>query len=661
MKDNLKALIQQAEDLFEKEQYDALIQLLPDVVLEEQKQIDLYFYRARAHFRKQENEQGFLYADKTIACDNEHWMSYFMIALADSYKDNQNLDQQIANYSKVIELKPDYAYAYNGRGNAWRSKSDYDKAILDYNKAIELKPDDAHAYNNRGNASYDKSDYDKAIIDYNRAIELKPDYANAYYNRGNAWYFKSDYDKAILDYNIAIELKPDDAITCNNRGIAWSNKSDYDKAILDYNKAIELKPDYVDAYNNRGLAWINKSDYDKAILDHNKAIELKPDYAIAYFARGIAWYSKSDYDMASLDYNKAIELKPDYNAPYYNIAQLYYKKAEYSNAEKNYKKYVELNASNPDYYTTLAQQRIEEISRLIADSEFKDISEIVGKIKKLLLYKDDLLTHYTTLSTAKALILDKSPFRLSEGSFLNDTSEGSELLDFLGISFSGVKEKGKAQAEVFAQKPFIGSFVTDSKYDDLTLWRMYGKEEKDEAKGCAITIDMNKLIELINDKLMPDKSSGPARNDEDINFYRVAYLQKDEKKRFVIPGLKKAESKLNTLMNELAQKVKPYWDKTKKKKDIEELLNTIVYLFKSSIYMHENELRLVVKGIGFDKNIPSPPRVYIELVNIKNIIRKITLGPKVDKPDEWAAAFYYSYDKEPGKPPEVMISHLPFK
>ncbi len=60
---------------------------------------------------------------------------------------------------------------YLARGN---SHIDRDKAIADYNKTIELKPDYAFAYNNRGNVYDDKGEYDKAIGDYNKTIELKP-------------------------------------------------------------------------------------------------------------------------------------------------------------------------------------------------------------------------------------------------------------------------------------------------------------------------------------------------------------------------------------------------------------------------------------------------------------------------------------------------------
>ncbi|MDB9394841.1 tetratricopeptide repeat protein, partial [Microcystis aeruginosa] len=83
---------------------------------------------------------------------------------------------------------------------------DYQGAIADYNQAINIKPDYALAYNNRGNAKYDLGDYQGAIADYNQAINIKPDYALAYYNRGIAKYDLGDYQGAIADYNQAAQL-----------------------------------------------------------------------------------------------------------------------------------------------------------------------------------------------------------------------------------------------------------------------------------------------------------------------------------------------------------------------------------------------------------------------------------------------------------------------
>ena len=46
-----------------------------------------------------------------------------------------------------MNIDPDYAGAYNNRGNTNRDIGKYEASITDFNKVIELKPDDAGAYN----------------------------------------------------------------------------------------------------------------------------------------------------------------------------------------------------------------------------------------------------------------------------------------------------------------------------------------------------------------------------------------------------------------------------------------------------------------------------------------------------------------------------------
>lgn len=65
--------------------------------------------------------------------------------------------------------------------------------------------------------------------------------------------------------------------------------------------------------------------------------------------------------------------------------------------------------------------------------------------------------------------------------FLNDTSEGTILFDYLDFDTSTHNNCGP-NASIFSKKPFIGSFVNQTKNNDLTLWRMYGKENLEEAK-----------------------------------------------------------------------------------------------------------------------------------------------------------------------------------
>jgi tetratricopeptide (TPR) repeat protein len=187
----------------------------------------------------------------------------------------------------------------------------YDLAIADYDRAIELRHDYAGAYNNRGIAYADKGEYDLAIADYDKAIELKPDCAEAYNNRGSAYDQKGEYDLAIADYGKAIELRPDYVKAYNNRGFAYVHKDEYDLAIGDYDNAIELKPNYATAYYNRGNAYYGKGEYDLAIADFDRAIELKPDLAGAYYNRGFVHQIRGKKEESIKDFERFLELSED--------------------------------------------------------------------------------------------------------------------------------------------------------------------------------------------------------------------------------------------------------------------------------------------------------------------------------------------------------------
>ncbi len=56
--------------------------------------------------------------------------------------------------------------------------------IAEFTKLIESNPQDADAHTNRGSAKKHLNDYQGAIADYNKAIEINPQYALAYANRG---------------------------------------------------------------------------------------------------------------------------------------------------------------------------------------------------------------------------------------------------------------------------------------------------------------------------------------------------------------------------------------------------------------------------------------------------------------------------------------------
>lgn len=562
-----------------------------------------------------------------------------MLPLDELIKKSQSLNNE-RKYSEVIDLLTD--------------------EVLETHHSADLYAEKAQAFYRLDKRNLCNKYFEKAL-------KIEENHAKANHFKGNIYSDSKEYDKAIIAYSKAIKSDPNYIKSYNRLGIAYYNQKQLNKAIETFNKAIIIDPKNLYAYNSLGNIYIDLSDYKKAIEIFKKAIEIDPKYAIPYNGIGNSYFYLSDYDKAIETYNKAIEIAPEIASLYYNQANAYYYFSKYPQALTNYEKYLELTKGTDDFSTTKSQSRITELKKIIGNLDYEKISELVGKIKKLLLFNEKSVTHYTGLLATKALIFEKSKFRLSEGTFLNDTSEGRELFKFLPDLRKNSPSK-ETIAIPFVQKPFIGSFVSELKHDDLTLWRMYGKENKDEARGCAITLNKGMFLENLKDSLINDgKTEFTEKMDEEFSFYRVAYRKEGQEELFIIPSASIEDQKsLNEYMAELTKEIKLFQSKRRKKLDIQnliELLSGIAYLFKSAEYQYEHELRLVVEGNIFNKIINSAsaqPRVYIELLPICPFITKITLGPKVERAEEWAAAFYYCLD-ERGYHPEILISHLPFK
>jgi hypothetical protein len=146
------------------------------------------------------------------------------------------------------------AVVYYDRANAFRRIGRNDDAIRDVDQAIRLNPNFAHAFNNRGNLYFDKQQYSRAIDDYDEALRLDPKFVLALDNRGRAYTATGDPESAIEDYNRAVGLGGASADLFNNRGSAYMALGQYRRAVADFNRALRSDPDFVYARRNREIA-----------------------------------------------------------------------------------------------------------------------------------------------------------------------------------------------------------------------------------------------------------------------------------------------------------------------------------------------------------------------------------------------------------------------
>jgi tetratricopeptide (TPR) repeat protein len=237
---------------------------------------------------------------------------------------NQDFRGALTDFSEAIKLDPNYANAYNNRGNIRDELGDKQGAIADYTQAIKINPNDADAYFNRGIVQDKLGDKQRAIADYTQAIKINPNDADAYIERGNTLAELGDKPGAISNYTQAIKINPNDPDAYSNRGVFRSQLGDKQGAVADFNQAIKINPNYAQAYYNRGLVHDELGDKQGAITDYNQAIKINPNFAQTYGNRGIIHHELGDKQGAIQDLQKAGELfkQQGDNASYERVMKL---------------------------------------------------------------------------------------------------------------------------------------------------------------------------------------------------------------------------------------------------------------------------------------------------------------------------------------------------
>lgn len=486
--------------------------------------------------------------------------------------------------------------------------------------------------------------------------------AKEWYEKGKDLAKSLEYEKAKRILNESISKTPKDAKPYIGLGSFYWTLKQNNKAREAYKKSITLDPKLAEPWNGLGIVYRNLKEYNKAKEAYKKSIALNPKYAAPWNGLGNVYYDLKEYEKAKDAYKKSIALDPKFAYPWYNLGLLYNKSGDYEHGLKVYKKALQAfkQARKLGIETDYSKFRIERLEKIITSSKIKDITETVEQIKTLLEAKDKLVVHYTSLSTLKLLLENNNKLRFSEATYLNDTSEGKLLFEKV-YENKAIKDKS-----LFVAKLFIGSFVPQGISNSLALWRLYGKQNGQEATGVSITLDAVKMVEEIE----PDKQlkSQNTAKESDYRFYKTAYG--GQKEEFYFEGisaedkakLNKQIEKVRKIISEVKQSTFP-----EEKKTINEIVNEVRYLFKSKEYDYEREMRLVILGYGFEKKIDetrTPPRVYISFADIVPLIKRITLGPKVERADEWAAFLHHLLKNRFGETkdlPEIEISTLPYK
>jgi tetratricopeptide (TPR) repeat protein len=152
-------------------------------------------------------------------------------------------EEAIKAYTKAIELRPFFADAHVGLGDALAAKGEVDPAVAAYQRGIEYNPMNAKVHVSLGKIYYaEKGLYYESVNAYKRAIDLDPGYLDARMGLAEVYEDKGLYKEAIDEYRRVVDAD------AKNTGALYNLALVYEK--VDTKESIALWERYIALASN---------------------------------------------------------------------------------------------------------------------------------------------------------------------------------------------------------------------------------------------------------------------------------------------------------------------------------------------------------------------------------------------------------------------------
>lgn len=179
-------------------------------------------------------------------------------------------------WNDTLARNPDCWMAHNNLGKILEDQGRLDEAIAQFQKVLELKPASAQAHTNLAGALLHQGRVDDAIALYQKALEIEPASADVHYNLGTTLLRKGRLDEAVAQFQEALEINPSFTKAFNNLGWDLQQMGRVDEAIDQFQSALEIDPNFASAHNNLGHAYLQKGQIDDAIVEFQEVVRLNP-------------------------------------------------------------------------------------------------------------------------------------------------------------------------------------------------------------------------------------------------------------------------------------------------------------------------------------------------------------------------------------------------
>jgi tetratricopeptide (TPR) repeat protein len=293
----------------------------------------------------------------------------------ENYVESKKFEFAIDEFTKAVELDPDYTKAYVARGKLYDKAGNKDAAIEDFSKAVVFEPKNKELFYFLGRCYNEAGKYNQALRALNRATKLSKRELAPYQEKIKTLLALERFEKARKVADTALVIK-DNSINNYYMGVISVKLEEFDKAEKFFNKSISKSRYFVLAHLDLADLCRNREQLDKAMTHCNYVLNLDKKNIRAYHIRSDLYVKELEYPNAINDISRIIILDTD-NPKWYALRGSYYQQFnQHLNAVNDYSVAISLDKENPDYYFARAKSYEHSMNFTSAAKDYETITQL---------------------------------------------------------------------------------------------------------------------------------------------------------------------------------------------------------------------------------------------------------------------------------------------
>ena len=189
------------------------------------------------------------------------------------YFDVNKLDEAIAFYDKVLEIKDDYYFANFNKANCLFTQNQYEKALESYDSAFQSLVEDE-----KDKWEYNLNNYEELLNKYENVIPVDENTSAIYNNLGMCLLSLGKHYLSEKCFDKAIRINKGDALLLINKARTLSDQGKYDESQRYVELTLDaLKVPSVSLTKNAFVYVIKQIEELNTIAEQNKKEEEEED------------------------------------------------------------------------------------------------------------------------------------------------------------------------------------------------------------------------------------------------------------------------------------------------------------------------------------------------------------------------------------------------